>query len=142
MLPAVHRLRRSGDFTRTVRQGVRAGRPAIVVHLVRDDSGREAQVGFVVSKAVGVAVVRNKVKRRLRALSAMAVPRLDPGTTVVVRALPAAAEAGFHDLSEQFTSALSRCLRQQVGGSSRGNAASVAARPASAELRDRAQPLR
>ena len=56
------------------------------------------RVGFVVSKAVGGAVQRNLVKRRLRAVMAEDLTELPPGSAVVVRALPAAAEASFSDL--------------------------------------------
>ncbi|MDO4412556.1 ribonuclease P protein component [Cutibacterium sp.] len=49
------------------------------------------RVGFVVSKAVGNAVTRNRVKRRLRHLCRPLVDELEDGTVVVVRALPTAA---------------------------------------------------
>ena len=49
------------------------------------------RVGFVVSKAVGNAVTRNRVKRRLRHLCRPLVDELEDGTVIVVRALPAAA---------------------------------------------------
>jgi ribonuclease P protein component len=50
-------------------------------------------VGFVVSKAVGGAVVRNRVKRRLRHLAAAALVSTPQAHDVVVRALPSAASA-------------------------------------------------
>ena len=49
------------------------------------------QVGFVVSKAVGNAVIRNRVKRRLRHQVRELLVTAPQGMTVVVRALPAAA---------------------------------------------------
>lgn len=57
----------------------------------RPDFGVAPRVGFVVSKAVGNAVTRNRVKRRLRHLCRPLVEELEDGTVVVVRALPAAA---------------------------------------------------
>ena len=51
-----------------------------------------ARVGFVVSRAVGSAVTRNRVKRRLRHLMRERVAGLDRGSLLVVRANPAAAE--------------------------------------------------
>ena len=54
-------------------------------------SGGVMRVGFVVSKAVGGAVLRNRVKRRLRALVCPLVLTASTGCDVVVRALPAAA---------------------------------------------------
>lgn len=61
-LPPQRRLRRTGDFTRTERQGRRV-QGAYVVVVMRPGRGR---VGFTVSKKVGNAVARNFVKRRLR----------------------------------------------------------------------------
>ena len=111
MLSADHRLRDSDAFRRTVRSGRRAGGAALVVHLLVPDpaAGHEqapARVGFVVSKAVGNAVVRNRVKRRLRHLMREIVSTLPPAAEVVVRALPPAAGRS----SEELGAELTRCL--------------------------------
>jgi ribonuclease P protein component len=77
-------------------------RPTLVVHAVRLDDGRldeghlgdGPRVGLVVSGAVGNAVTRNRVKRRLRHLAAaqIAAERISAdGIGIVVRALPRAA---------------------------------------------------
>lgn len=70
-------------------------------------------VGFVVSKAVGGAVVRNRVKRRLRALSRdLVTPSIATGYSIVVRALPAAARQSnrlSNDLAGAWASAIKRC---------------------------------
>jgi ribonuclease P protein component len=96
------RMRRSEDFRRTVRGGVRVGRPTLVVHAGETTSPDSrtttpdppgVQVGFVVAKTVGNAVVRNRVRRRLRALAAAEVLRTSGPVLVVVRALPRAATA-------------------------------------------------
>ncbi len=62
------------------------------------------RVGFVVSKAVGNAVVRNRVKRRLRHLAASRLPDTPTTALVVVRALPTAATRP-ESVAEDFTSA-------------------------------------
>ncbi len=69
------------------------------------------EVGFVVSKAVGNAVVRNRVRRRLRHLARERVDGLAPGTLLVVRALPAAASATYDALGRDFDGALRRVGR-------------------------------
>ena len=92
MLPGPHRLKRPSDFGQAVRRGARAATPTVVVHVIRrndQDPPEFTRVGFVVSKKVGNAVTRNRVKRRLRHLASdLASPFV---TDVVVRALPAAA---------------------------------------------------
>ncbi|GGL39949.1 ribonuclease P protein component [Phycicoccus endophyticus] len=97
MLPAPNRLRQRADFTSAVRGpgSTRAGSRLLVVHATRPDAraGRPPRVGFVVSRAVGGAVVRNRTKRRLRALVAARLGGLPAGVDVVVRANPAAGGA-------------------------------------------------
>lgn len=135
MLPSEHRLRRRQDFAAAVRRGRRAARPTLVVHLHREtgesprasttvapadanphDAGptrtenvpSPARAGFVVSKAVGIAVVRNRVKRRLRHLVRDRLGQLPPGSLVVVRALPPAGSADHDRLERDLDAALRR----------------------------------
>ena len=108
MLPAPSRLREPVDFRDTLRQGVRCGRSCVIVHARRVD-GAPSRAGFIVSKAVGNAVNRNRVKRRLRHLAAAALPAVPFGVDVVVRALPASTSG---DLPGDFRSALGTCLER------------------------------
>ena len=112
MLPARHRLRESADFAAAVRGSGRArsGSGLLVVHARRADARSEhlTRVGFVVSKAVGNAVIRNRTKRRLRHLMADRLPALQPGTDVVVRANPAAATATYAALGAELDRLLAR----------------------------------
>ncbi len=62
------------------------------------------------SKAVGGAVVRNLVKRRLRHLVRDRLALLPAGSLVVVRALPGAGEADHHQLARDLDTALQRLL--------------------------------
>jgi len=66
------------------------------------------RVGFVVSKAVGNAVVRHRVARRLRHLAGARLGTLRPGTALVVRALPAAAAATSAELGQDLDAAIRR----------------------------------
>jgi ribonuclease P protein component len=67
-------------------------------------------VGFVVSKAVGNAVTRNRVKRRLRAILGQRIDAVT-GHLVVVRAIPAAGKAEYRNLSAD----VDRCLAKMTG---------------------------
>jgi ribonuclease P protein component len=115
VLAAGQRLRRSSDFAAAIRGGRRAGRGSVVVHLsgpaTEDPTARTgalppARAGFVVSRAVGGAVVRNAVRRRLRHLVRERLTELPPGTTLVVRALPGAATASYRQLGLDLAGAL------------------------------------
>ncbi len=117
MLPAVHRLRRADDFLRAVRSGRRAGTRLLVVHVLdratsADSVPGPAQIGFVVSKGVGTAVVRSTVKRRLRHLVRARLPQLPAGRVFVIRANPPAARAGYTELGAD----LDRCLAKVEDG--------------------------
>lgn len=101
-------MRRSADFEQTVRRGARAGRDTLVVHLTTTTDPGPPVVGLVVSKAVGNAVVRNRVKRRLRALVRPRLASIGTGTLVVVRAQGAAATATSDQLARDLDGGLVR----------------------------------
>ena len=93
MLPGRYRLRTATDFATVFRGargagGSRSGSHLMVVHANSTDAraGQPPRVGFVVSKAVGNAVVRNRTKRVLRALMRARIGHLPDGVDVVVRA--------------------------------------------------------
>ncbi|MGH3503729.1 MAG: ribonuclease P protein component [Nocardioidaceae bacterium] len=107
MLPAEHRLRSSRDMSATSRRGYRIPTPTLVVH-GRMGESRPVRAGFVVSKRVGSAVTRNRVKRRLRHLMAARLESLPPHADLVVRALTPAAGASSARLGADLDRALRR----------------------------------
>jgi ribonuclease P protein component len=138
VLAAAQRLRRSSEFAAVIRGGRRAGRGAVVVHLdlsrvptpdqtvtssVKpalpagvEDLPPPARAGFVVSKAVGNAVVRNTVRRRLRHLVRERLAGLPPGSTLVVRALPSAAEQSYARLGADVDAAITAARSPRRSG--------------------------
>jgi ribonuclease P protein component len=116
VLPVQNRLRRTQEFRSTVRRGVRIGRPLVVVHVVPgEESDGPTRAGFIVSGAVGGAVVRNAVRRRLRHLVRERLERLPAGTRVVVRARPEAAAAPSAALAGELDAAFDRLAEPNVG---------------------------
>jgi ribonuclease P protein component len=102
---------RSADFTHTVKHGVRASQPDIVVHARRLPAGADAafpEIGFVVSKSVGNAVDRHRVARRLRHAARIVVADLDPADRIVVRALPSSRDALSTTLRDQLVAGVRR----------------------------------
>ena len=115
MLPAPHRMRRSAEFSLAVRRGRRAGSPRLAVHLLtRTDVDDPARVGLVVSKGVGIAVTRTRVKRRLRAVAAERLAQLPAGSLTVLRAAPASATATSAELAADLDRALVKLLPAPV----------------------------
>lgn len=88
----------------------------MVVHLVAPQGRREpTMVGFVVSKAIGNAVVRNTVKRRLRGAMSSRIGELPAGSRAVVRALAPAAHASYATLTTDLDSCLMRATHRRAG---------------------------
>ena len=70
------------------------------------DPAAPARFGVVVSKAVGNAVVRNRVRRRLKALSRGLVDGGLRGEDVVIRVLPGTAQESWDSLSADMHAVL------------------------------------
>ena len=119
MLAAEQRLRQAGEFSTVIRSGGRAGRGGLVIHVYPARTSGGARAGFVVPRAVGPAVTRNKVRRRLRHLLRTRLAALPAGTDVVVRVLPAAADASFQTLGAELDAALAAAQRRHSGGPDR-----------------------
>ena len=73
-----------------------------------------SMAGFAVSKAVGGAVIRNRVKRRLRAICSDILPGIPRGSSIVVRALPPAASATFAQLNADVRAATERATARAI----------------------------
>jgi ribonuclease P protein component len=114
------RLRARKDFVSVYRKGRAWVSQFLVLRALPNDLPHH-RCGFVVSKRVGKAVVRNRLKRRLReGLRPLAV---QPGWDVIFLARPLAARASYHELREAIANLLSRArlldgtdsIDQQVG---------------------------
>ena len=115
MLATRNRLRTSTDFSKTVRSGVRNGRRNVVLYTVAIAADEPSRIGFIVSKSVGNAVVRNLVKRRLREAGAASLREYGTGFAIVVRALPASAAASWDQLLADYNAALESTMNR-LGG--------------------------
>ena len=96
-----NRLSRSRDFDAVYRQGRSVSTRFLTLYwFQRDEAVGDPRLGFAVPKAVGNAVVRNRIKRQLRALvrdRLGALPTSNDYVLVVRNGLPEASEANGHD---------------------------------------------
>ena len=115
MLATRNRLRTATEFSTTVRSGVRNGRRNVVLYTATIADDEPSRIGFIVSKSVGNAVVRNLVKRRLREAGAASLREYGTGFAIVVRALPASAAASWDQLLADYNVALESTMKR-LGG--------------------------
>jgi ribonuclease P protein component len=115
----VERLKRRGDFLAAA-TGLRASGRAFVVQARRRVDGGAVRIGFTVSKQVGDAVERNRVRRRLREIVRMSAAAgtggLCPGHDYVLIGRRAALAAPFGEMMRELDAALRRIHALQRGG--------------------------
>ena len=102
------RLRRIQDFARLRQAGRVYRRPTMLMSIAPNNQGHN-RYGFVTSKHLGKAVVRNRLRRLLREAVRQQHSRLRPGYDVVIVARPAIVGKSFQvvadDLLELFCQA-------------------------------------
>ena len=112
----VERLRKRADFLRAARRGRKVAKSTVVVQAVaRSDGARPMRVGVTATKKLGGAVVRNRVKRRLRAAAAELLPqRGEPGTDYVLIGRAATATCPWTRLKRDLDGALEGLARARA----------------------------
>lgn len=108
MLARANRVTRPDDFRAAVRRGRRFPTEHTVLHVLTAATTGPARFGFIVTKAVGGAVVRNTVKRRLRAVCHDVLPGVQSGTDIVIRALPGSDQVPWATLHSEIRGGLDR----------------------------------
>jgi ribonuclease P protein component len=99
------RLKARKDFVSVYRKG-RAWANQLLVLRALPRNLPHYRCGFVVSKRVGKAVVRNRLKRRLK--EGLRPLTVQPGWDLILLARPPAATASYHELREAIVNLLSR----------------------------------
>ncbi len=99
--PPTRRLLRRADFEKVRRDGAFV-RGALVSLGWLKIEGKELRAGFVTSRRIGNAVVRNRVRRRLREIFRRHQEHLIPAHYLVTIANPAGAKATFAELEHEW----------------------------------------
>ncbi len=112
-MPTVATLKKRAEFLR-LRGGARFATPSFVLETrPRPNGGLQSaagpRFGFTVTKKLGKAVVRNRIRRRLKAAVALVAPgRAHPEHDYVLVARPAAFDRAFPDVKKDLERALQR----------------------------------
>ncbi|KIP51303.1 ribonuclease P protein component [Leucobacter komagatae] len=95
-----------------MRTGNRVGGAYCITYAVprsaEETHERHARFGYIISKAVGNAVTRNLVRRRMKAITDELILEGTVGADIVFRALPKAAQASFAELRREMRRAVER----------------------------------
>ena len=102
------RLRDPRDFQRVNRTGTRRASAHFVAVVAPSRADEAAKLGLAVSRRVGNAVARNRVKRRVREWFRRARPALPPATDWVVIARPGAAQLDSRTLHAELAALAAR----------------------------------
>jgi ribonuclease P protein component len=108
--PRARRLTRSAEFLRVKTEGVSQRGSLLVVGALRTGTEGECRTGIVTSRRVGGAVVRNRIRRRLREVVRQHPEALKRGFWLVVIARPAAARASYRALEHEWLRLTRRVL--------------------------------
>lgn len=101
-LPKKKRLTLPVEFGRVRSEGTAERGRFLVLGVFPKDDETSFRVGFVTSKRVGGAVIRNRVRRRLRDIVRTEQTRLRPGFWLVMVARPAAVRASYAELKDEW----------------------------------------
>ncbi len=109
-----HRLSRSRDFDAVYRHGTSASSRYLVLHWFPrpDDEDDTPRLGLAVPRAVGSAVVRNRMKRLLRESWRGLLPSVPPGFDYVLSARQGIAETAEARGNEWLTAEIAQALEK------------------------------
>jgi ribonuclease P protein component len=99
--PKHFRLLRRAEFRRVYEEGQRRSASLCTVFLLSNGLA-QSRLGITVPARVGKAVLRNRIKRRLREIFRINRQAIAPGWDIVVNPRPQAAEAGFAKFTKEF----------------------------------------
>ena len=94
-------LKKNSDFRRLYSKGKSAVNPYMVVYCRKNGRGTN-RVGYTVSVKLGHAVVRNRVRRRLREIYRLNAPALKSGWDIVIVARARSIDARYSRMNEAF----------------------------------------
>ena len=97
-------LKKNSDFRRLYSRGKSAATPYLVVYCRRNRGG-ENRLGYTVSTRLGHAVVRNRIRRRLREIVRLNAPALKQGWDLVIVARSRSVGADYRKLEAAYLQA-------------------------------------
>ena len=100
-------LSRPRDFAALQTTGTVRSHPLLVVRMLRTDL-EHTRFGLATGRKIGGAVIRNRLRRRIREVLRALAPSFQPGWDVLIIARPALVEASHEELAEVVAKLLRR----------------------------------
>jgi ribonuclease P protein component len=113
MLPKHHRLRHRRDFSTVYQNGVRRNSLALGLraysHRRNDLVPLPSRIGFSISQKVSKrAVIRNRIKRQLRAITRQLLPHFESGWDIIIVVYPHAVRCDYAEFLQQLKQLLTQ----------------------------------
>lgn len=107
MLKKTYRIKKNKEFVRTYKKGKVFFSPSIVMYAVNNEKA-ETRFGFSVSKKVGNAVFRNRVKRKLREICRLNMHKIKGGYDIIIVARAIAASKKYSEILNETEKLLNK----------------------------------
>lgn len=101
MLKWKNRLHRPAEFQKVFSKHRSLGGKYVVLYYAEDKDEKGVKVGLSVSRKVGKAVERNRIKRRLSEIMRFYLPFVKEGTHLILIARPAIKDAAFGEIEKE-----------------------------------------
>jgi len=102
LLSDKNRLRKNSDFKRAYQYGDLFFSQYFVLHSIKRDDQKSTRLGIVPSRKIKKAVLRNKIKRRIREIFRQYIKNIKQGYDLVLNTRSEAVDANFEDLKKDF----------------------------------------
>ncbi|EAE1668870.1 ribonuclease P protein component [Listeria monocytogenes] len=114
-----YRIKKNDDFQKVFRRGKSFANRQFVVYTLKQEGSNHFRIGLSVSKKIGNAVCRNRIKRYIRQSFHELESQLNPENEYIIIARKPAANMDFHEVKKSLIHVLKvgRVLKQKPNNS-------------------------